>query len=467
MVRDLGSSDLSEPGSWCEQDSHLPISVKTLPTRRGEDLREWDLYGTSALASGAYPVGLASRKLGFAWDQYLSRRYPIPSGLGVNIQPDFPLGVQAASGVFAFESVDGGLVNNDPFDYAQYALFGGAAKEPEKGSSVERAIVMVAPFPEPPQFLPEGSPSPSVTAILRVLFPSLVNQARFRASELAPAVSDRDFSRFLIAPLRRIPRTDANKPEGPLERYAIACGLVGGFGGFLDEQFREHDFQLGRRNCQHFLRSSFLLPADNVIVGKRGATQPQPIIPLVGSAAAPIPLPKWPRMTEAAFDQLRDAMAKRIDLIAPHFIDAQTQSVKLRLALKFGWKQFLRNHVVAFVQQTILADLVRRGQIAGWDAPVSIGATAPSSEDVAAIMAELINPAFDYRTPQGIAKATRLPAPAVSQILELLSRSEVPASIRAWGQNGQYTLYARSPNFFERWRYTAWLPRWWNAPRVN
>lgn len=93
---------------------------------------------------------------------------------------------------------------------------------------------MVAPFPEPPEFMPEGSPSPSVSAILRSLFPSLVNQARFRASELAPAVNERDFSRFLIAPpLRRIPRTsDTQAPaqDMPQERLAIACGLLGGFG---------------------------------------------------------------------------------------------------------------------------------------------------------------------------------------------------------------------------------------------
>jgi hypothetical protein len=470
VVRDLGSWDLSEAGSWVERDSHLPISVRTLPARRGGDLGDWDLYGTSALASGAYPVGLASRRLGFAWDQYMTRSYPIPGGLGVEIRPVFPSGIDAQSDAFVFESVDGGIVNNDPFDYAQYALFGGPAREPESGRSVERALVMVAPFPEPPEFLPEGSPSPSVTSILRSLFPSLVNQARFRASELAPAVSDRDFSRFLIAPLRRIPRTSSTQnpvTDVPLERFAIACGLLGGFGGFLDEKFRAHDFQLGRRNCQQFLRKSFLLPADNVVVGRPGATESQPVIPLVGSAAEPVPLPKWPRMTQDDVDLLCDRIAKRIDLIAPHFVDAQTQSVKLRIAMKFGWKRFFRDHVVSFVQQTILADLVRREQIEGWDPQIPFDPPGPSPGDVAAVIAELINPVFDLRTPQGIAKATRLQPNVVIRILEALKERDVPKAVRAWSANGKYTLYARSPGFFETWRYTGWISDWWNAPTVD
>ena len=446
------------------------ISVKTLPTQRGLDLGDWDLYGTSALASGAFPVGLASRKLSFSWEQYQKRRYPIPGGLGLDITPDFPPNAGLHSGAFVFEGVDGGLVNNDPFDYAQYALFGGPASGPAPGKTVERAIVMIAPFPEPPAFLPEGAPSPSIIAILRALFPSLINQARFRASEMAPAMSDRDFSRFLIAPLRRIPRIgEARGPaeDVPLERFAIACGLLGGFGGFLHEQFRAHDFQLGRRNCQQFLRTAFLVPADNVIVGRADGPAFQPVIPLVGSAADPIPLPKWPRIDQRAFDAISNRVGVRIDRIVPHLIEAQTRSKKLRVALKLGWSRFLRERTISFVQQTMLADLVRRGQIEGWDAPASLNEAGCREEDVNAVIAELINPAFDLRTPRGIAKATRLSEDVVTQILDLLLRDDVPERGRAWSENDQYTLYTRRPGFFARKRLTGWISRWWNAPTIN
>src|SRR5262249_53084928 len=153
---------------------------------------------------------------------------PIPTTQQMQIKPTFPAGAMAGKGDFVFQSVDGGLVNNNPFDYAQYALTGKAA-EPADGKTVSNAIVMVAPFPEPPQFLPEGSPSPAVTAIVAALFPTLINQARFRATDLAPALNTQDFSRYLIAPLRRIPGTQH------LQKFAIACGLLGGFGGFLNE----------------------------------------------------------------------------------------------------------------------------------------------------------------------------------------------------------------------------------------
>src|SRR6516165_12285205 len=112
----------------------------------------------------------------------------------------------------------------------------------------------------------------------------------------------KDHSRFLIAPHRNI--------GGVEQRHKIACGLLGGFGGFLDEKFRSHDFQLGRRNCQAFLRSTFGLPEENPLsAAMEGRAQfrisaddendlPEryPIIPLLGSANDEVPLPYWPRI---------------------------------------------------------------------------------------------------------------------------------------------------------------------------
>src|SRR5208282_16846 len=89
VVSDLGDCYLAEE-KWVEDDarqaSHA-ISVTTLPRRRGDPLPgEWDSYGTSALASGAFPVGLASRRLSLPWGHYLDRRYPIPIPPNVTIQ---------------------------------------------------------------------------------------------------------------------------------------------------------------------------------------------------------------------------------------------------------------------------------------------------------------------------------------------------------------------------------------------
>ncbi|WP_084799787.1 patatin-like phospholipase family protein [Bradyrhizobium sp. Ai1a-2] len=461
VLNDLGQCKLGNNNLWLESDtlnaSHQ-ISIRTLPTKKDTDLGEWDLYGTAALASGAFPVGLSCRRLDLPWAHYMNRQYPIPVPADVEIQPDFPPGTQERYKSFAFESIDGGLVNNDPFDYAQFALTGGPAV-PASGEMVEKAIIMVAPFPEPPDFLPENSPSPALTAIVRALFPALVNQARFRSSELAPAVNERDFSRFLIAPSRRMPRAGsrgAPMEHSKTEKFAIACGLLGGFGGFLDEKFRAHDFQLGRRNCQYFLQKSFLVPPNNKIVGRRGLTELQPVIPLLGSAADPVPLPRWPQMSQANFDLLSRRLKARVSAIAPRLIDAQTSSVKLRAALKFGWVTFVRSHVLNLIQQTILADLVRRGQIEGWNVP-----SGGSSTDVNSIIAELVNPACDLRTPQRIAQKTALPAEFVQTVLEQLSRGSVTGPVRVWKGDYGYALYSRRPTFLARRPLVGWFNRWW------
>ena len=65
----------------------------------------------------------------------------------------------------------------------------------------------------------------------------------------------------------------AAKSKG--RKLALACGSLGGFSGFLHESFRRHDYLLGRRNAQAFLRWHFALPETNPLfaqfeVNRRG-----------------------------------------------------------------------------------------------------------------------------------------------------------------------------------------------------
>jgi hypothetical protein len=105
VISDLGSFDVAEKGSWVELDAAkagLPISVKTLPKRTGDSLGSWDRYGEAALASGAFPVGLASRSLAFAWPYYLERLYPIETRSGLAIRTDFPQDIISKVDTFNF-----------------------------------------------------------------------------------------------------------------------------------------------------------------------------------------------------------------------------------------------------------------------------------------------------------------------------------------------------------------------------
>ena len=61
----------------------------------------------------------------------------------------------------------------------------------------------------------------------------------------------------MISPTRQGNGSDAAK------QFPIASGVLGGFGGFLHELFRRHDYLLGRRNAQAFLRWNFGLPETN------------------------------------------------------------------------------------------------------------------------------------------------------------------------------------------------------------
>jgi hypothetical protein len=362
---------------WVAADTHLPLSVMTLPN--GDPIQElpceWDQYGTCALASSAFPVGLASRRIEAPISQYQSRQYPIPLADGVCIKPNFPEWSPTEKN-FTFLNVDGGLINNNPFDYAQYALMGDEKAAKTDGASADSAVIMVAPFPEPPAFLPQGQPGPELASIIRALFPTLINQARFRATELGSALDASDYSRFLIAPHRKLPDSPAE------ERYTIACGLLGGFGGFLDEKFRAHDFQLGRRNCQAFLRSTFGLPGANPIgaaLSRRTMFRmpsnqgnddiaKYPIIPLVGAAEPEVALPHWPRMSQADFEELLKRIAGRLKAVAPRLIRAQTPSPLLRSIGRIGLL-LGRKRLLDYAHLAIISDLVRRDQIEGWELP--------------------------------------------------------------------------------------------------
>ena len=340
-----------------------------------------------------------------------------------------------------------------------------AADPDAEALQTDAAVIMVAPFPEPPPFLPEGQPHPELIALMRALLPTLMTQARFRPSELAMALDPKNYSRYLIAPVRTLP--GAAKPE----RFSIACGLLGGFGGFLDERFRAHDYQLGRRNCQQFLAQSFGLPVDAPAVdapdGARRiasrAAQPTlvPVVPLLGEAAREVALPHWPRMTEADLNTLVARVKRRLDRMLPILLATQTSSKWLRLvgstALMLG-----RGRVLGAIRYAVLSELIRRDQVEGWELP----ATLPGHpDDVRAVLAELMSPSFDYRTVDGIVAATHFDKAAVVSILQGLRRQTGRLQVMAapWDST-LLTLRVRQPTGALTLPVVAPVARWFDPP---
>jgi hypothetical protein len=72
------------------------------------------------------------------------------------------------------------------------------------------------------------------------LFGAVRNQSMLKQDDLFHALNMQE-NRFLIYPRKN-------------RLYFLACGMLAGFSGFLKKAYRNHDYQLGRKNCQAFLR---------------------------------------------------------------------------------------------------------------------------------------------------------------------------------------------------------------------
>ncbi len=183
---------------------------------------------------------------------------------------------------FWFTTPGGGIIDNDPFEFARFSLMNRVPLKnrvppedlnklevsaalifedhlPSALDEVDRAVIMISPFAELNPIALEGQPASDIVSIFSALLPALIDQARFKPSEIILAANPKHGSRYLIGPSRVT--TDSKE-----QRYGIASGLLGGFGGFVARSFRDHDFQLGRRNGQLFLQTTFALPADNKII---------------------------------------------------------------------------------------------------------------------------------------------------------------------------------------------------------
>ena len=489
-VTGLGTWDSENSKSaFADNDQKREIAAASLAI---PDKPDWKDYAICALASAAFPVGLAPRLIGAALGtdskpgEYHDRRLPI-DGPELTISPNW-LPTVRAEDPFWFTTADGGIIDNDPFEYARFSL---KDKDGDKLAQriepalekVDRAVIMVSPFPELKPIAPKGQPASDVVSSFSALLPALIDQARFKPSEIILAADKKHGSRYLISPSRVT-------PDGKEQRYGIASGLLSGFGGFLARSFRDHDFQLGRRNCQRFLRDAFALPPENEIIkgwiagtGARSHAafkaipSPEmpdayPIIPLFGTANAEVVLLAWPRISQVHFDILRTRIAERFDAVAPRLL-AQNLTGPLYFLIMLAVRPFpwgiglIRSKALNFVKASMLADLVRRDMIEGWELPPNPG---PDGGDMRLVLAELINPSYDLRNVAGLCKAAGLDPEKVNAVLDLgqspaASGKKFEVWRAPWTENDTdkdrgvlYTLMSRKPGRFKRF--------WWCFGRL-
>jgi len=285
----------------CDRDPSAKYEKNDIPV--GEDKTStlnpnWTLLRTATLATGAFPIALEYRDVKKDRDSYNEWKWWVPNGGSkdntkdacgdkgrcfslTNISPDWCCAPKEGYG---FVAVDGGVANNEPLEVARRALAGDDLFNPRGADEVTRSIIMVDPFPSTPleSFDYENK---TLIDIAGKLFGALKEQARFKPEEITLAANPNIFSRYMIAPSR----------DGAEPGCDLASASVGAFGGFLSEKFRQHDFQLGRKNCQSFLKNYFTVGLGNSLVRdniewfrqngcivKKDETEYVQVVPMIG-----------------------------------------------------------------------------------------------------------------------------------------------------------------------------------------
>lgn len=230
----------------------------------------WSALSQAAIATSAFPVVLAPQVLNRTAGEYNRRRWqiaqdaPEPGERGVcecekseTMQPAWELSDDAA---FQTLNVDGGATNNSPFDCARFALADlppalPNGRNPRDPASADRAVISIAPLSTDTAGKVPAMPQTTLMPLLMQFLTALVNQSRIQGENLKLTPEPNVASRWIVAPNSTVPNTEP-----------LAGALLDAFGGFVAEAFREHDYQLGRRNCQWFLRSHFGLPWENAVM---------------------------------------------------------------------------------------------------------------------------------------------------------------------------------------------------------
>jgi len=336
------------------------------------DKLPWHALGQAALASGAFPIGLAPRVIERDATGFNYRFVVVPGQSNgpaqvAQLDPMWPQ--RKPPSPFRSVVVDGGTMNNEPLNLAHAELAGLAGSNERTGKLANRALVLIDPFPDEAGSVddPTRGQSESIFGVGMALLGAWKDQARFDPEDLGLADADNVYSRFLIAPSRGT-STISND-------FALASGALGGFSGFLSREYRNHDFLLGRRNCQQFLREHFCLPIDNEPVFgvvNNALTQPGskwivpgspaclPIIPLFGSAAEEQPLPDWPKGFFRP-ELLTDLGTKRIGGVLDNVLRESVKIDVLRRGLVKVGLVILRSVLVKKFIEMITKSLAERG----------------------------------------------------------------------------------------------------------
>jgi hypothetical protein len=352
---------------------YIEISEKTTQA-------DWTKLRNAAIATGAFPIGLSSRLIKRDTNEYKTRiakdGRDISGLLKIENNENEP---------YHFVAVDGGTLNNEPLELARSVWEKFSKEEKEKmdsfqdlqqvrtsmramASKKDYALILIDPFPDLADVGKNATEKD--TGLLNILGPivgAMRAQSLFKMEELLRAGDSDNKDSYLVAPIRY---TDTNTKA----LNAIACGFFAGFGGFLAEEFREHDYQLGRRNCQRFLDRYFIIKEEEAkakgwtIKEEYIVTQDNerhyPIIPIIKESDAAKPQGeknKWPAYKKMRANNLKDGLTVRV------------RSVMKRV-LPFGWvgSQWVKWTLIILPLLVFAGEFVKAAILSS-DSPIWLG----------------------------------------------------------------------------------------------
>lgn len=327
----------------------------TLSTRQtGPDFVDWEGLTAYATASGAFPAALPARSLRRPISHYQYRAVSVPTDASAQtalfggvqpLRPDFDaLGISRGDIPYEFTAVDGGTSDNAPLELARTRLSGVGGRNPRDPERATAGVLQVDPFVEAPLLTAPGRID--MLSVLGQTVFGLVEHARFEATDMLLATDPKVSSRFLIAP-------DDGTISGP---KALETAGLAAFRGFLNRQFRRHDFFLGRRNCWQYLSEELMLHPDNPVFDRAhpwtGDPDWRPIVPLHGTAAQEQPLPLRPSRP-LDLEALESRIERRLDRFVDLSTDRMNLPLPLSLAVELLGDRALRNLLVETVMGKI------------------------------------------------------------------------------------------------------------------
>ncbi|WP_339790426.1 hypothetical protein [uncultured Imperialibacter sp.] len=209
----------------------------------------------STIATGAFPIGLKYRR----FDNTQFKKEYIKAVVKRIIHGDFGtenpdddnlITINGLDDGFESVGVDGGAINNEPYKEVASIL-------KQKSNTEDYGLVMIDPFPDRLDSAPKYKIPGDLIGVVPQIIGTLWDQSKVKRSEVIDQFNG-DYQRGVIFPKRYY--TDENGKKTTEEEYPIASASFNAFGGFLDVNFRVHDFFLGRNNARNFFRYWFSKP---------------------------------------------------------------------------------------------------------------------------------------------------------------------------------------------------------------